>query len=510
MRCRPESSLVLFVLVLAVVPLGFSPGAEAAHVACDAADVSDEANDLAYRPANSTQADAVTGFDQLDLKKLCIAETATATHLLIEVRGDVATQATRTFHWYLNFTADGTAVRFHLKNEGTTTTVEPAEQGFFHAKNVQFNLSRADYPSGTLIDQVKLETNGTFAPQVGQAVGASDRAPNGAAVANLNYVIGKRAPAGVDSDQDGAEDAAEVAAGSDPRRVDTDEDGLLDGATRELNATDSLVTVFTRAGILQRSGTGGKTQFVGEKSLNTNASRPDSDGDGLLDGANVPAGGSRGANLTSRGFTAVTIPGDPGALVFLGELSFCTPQGSATNCGNPTASDTDNDGLPDGEEANGARNRGNNADYGRRAYYPHFEGSTDLSQGDTDGDTLTDGEEVSGSAVINGVSRTFTPTDPNRADTDGDDLSDLEELQGRADTKAGPVTFTPTDPTKQDTDGDGVDDGQEVSQGTSPQDPGDHPAINDARDVITYLLISAVALLAVILASTGGILWRWG
>ena len=82
-----------------------------------------------------------------------------------------------------------------------------------------------------------------------------------------------------------------------------------------------------------------------------------------------------------------------------------------------------------------------------------------ISDSDTDGDGINDGDEVS------------QGTDPNNPDTDGDGLNDGDEAtQG-------------TDPTNPDTDGDGVNDGDEVSQGTDPNNPDtDGDSVNDGKD----------------------------
>jgi len=95
---------------------------------------------------------------------------------------------------------------------------------------------------------------------------------------------------------------------------------------------------------------------------------------------------------------------------------------------NPTKSDTDADGLSDGQEVKTTK--------------------SNPTKPDTDGDGLKDGEEVS----------TYH-TDPLKADTDGDRLKDGEELN-----------VSKTDPTKADSDGDGVNDFDELRVMTDPND----------------------------------------
>ena len=92
----------------------------------------------------------------------------------------------------------------------------------------------------------------------------------------------------------------------------------------------------------------------------------------------------------------------------------------------PTNSDTDGDGLVDGEE--------------------WIDLGTDPANPDTDGDGLGDGEEW-----------IDLGTDPANPDTDGDGLGDGEEMN----------TYG-TAPNNWDTDGDRIPDGYEVVLGTDP------------------------------------------
>ena len=92
----------------------------------------------------------------------------------------------------------------------------------------------------------------------------------------------------------------------------------------------------------------------------------------------------------------------------------------------PTDSDTDDDGLTDGQEVN--------------AYM------TDPGNPDTDGDGLNDGAEVTAGT---------NPLDP---DSDDDGLNDYYEL----------VTLPCLDPLDADSDNDGIDDGAEVAGGSDP------------------------------------------
>ncbi len=116
----------------------------------------------------------------------------------------------------------------------------------------------------------------------------------------------------------------------------------------------------------------------------------------------------------------------------------------------PLLSDTDDDGVKDGEEVNTLK--------------------TDPLEPDTDGDGFTDGEEVAlGSDPTDdnadndgdnlGDADEFSAgSHPNVADTDGDGLNDGQEVNGDPS----------SDPTLADTDGDSIFDNEERTQGTDP------------------------------------------
>ena len=166
-----------------------------------------------------------------------------------------------------------------------------------------------------------------------------------------------------DKDNDGLTKREELELGTDPNNPDTDGDGLKDGAE--------------------------------VKQYNTDPNNSDTDGDGLKDGEEV--------------------------------MKYKT---------NPLKADTDNDGLND---------------YAEVMTY-----KTDPLNPDTDADGLKDGEEV-----------LKYKTSPFNADTDSDGLKDGEEV----------MKFK-TDPLKADTDGGTVYDGVEVKRGSNPLDPKDDvPAV---------------------------------
>jgi outer membrane protein OmpA-like peptidoglycan-associated protein len=157
---------------------------------------------------------------------------------------------------------------------------------------------------------------------------------------------------------------------------------------------------------------------------NTNPLVSDTDGDGLLDGEEV--------------FTYKTDPlnrdSDGDGLTDGDEIfKYKT---------NPLLADSDNDGINDYDEI--------------------FVYKTDPLKRDSDGDGLTDGDEI-----------LVHKTDPLKTDTDGDKLSDYDEifvyktnpLEIDTDkdnlTDGDEILRTKTDPLNPDTDGDGVLDGED-------------------------------------------------
>ena len=147
-----------------------------------------------------------------------------------------------------------------------------------------------------------------------------------------------------DTDGDGLSDGDEVVLGSQPLLADTDADGLIDGEERS-----------------RTSNSDGNGPI--------NLLDPDSDNDGVLDGAEVALGLS------------------------------------------PTAVDSDGDGLPDGSE---------DSDGDGLINLEEIEEGTDPTDPDSDDDGLTDGEEI-----LPGSDG--TTSDPRDNDSDDDGMSDFYE-----------------------------------------------------------------------------------
>jgi len=223
----------------------------------------------------------------------------------------------------------------------------------------------------------------------------------------------------------------------------------------------------------------------------TVAEVPDTDGDGIIDGAERTTVGtvpvfpdldgdllSDGQEIASRTFR-FTIDGvsldrsirtdpfdfdtDNDGLPDGGELL----PGAGVSLTDPTDSDTDRDGLADGRERlrYGSdptltdTDEDSLSDYLEvtpRAFRAEIDGLvverplvTSPVMADTDGDGLADNEEW------DGVSRYGFITDPTDPDTDRDGLSDLDEVTG--------LNRRPTNPLLSDTDEDGVIDGLDLS-----------------------------------------------
>lgn len=203
-----------------------------------------------------------------------------------------------------------------------------------------------------------------------------------------------------DPDGDGLPTGQEGPLGTNPNDPDTDDDGLSDGAEVNTHDTDPL--------------------------------NPDTDGDGLLDGAEVNTHG--------------TDPLDP---------------------------DTDNDGLTDGQEVKGVKIKERFEVCGKKVRTSITVTTNPLSK-DTDKDGLSDGKEVKGYKIKQKVKTrkgSFvigkTRSNPKKKDTDRDGLKDKAEVTGKANKK---YKKAKTDPTKCDTDQGGVRDGAEVRAKANPAD----------------------------------------
>lgn len=227
-----------------------------------------------------------------------------------------------------------------------------------------------------------------------------------------------------DSDGDGLSDADEATHGTDPDDPDTDQDGLADGAEVTTHGTDPL--------------------------------DPDTDDGGTTDGAEV----TNGTNPVDD--PADDLPSTDGDGDGLADAE------EATHGTDPADADSDDDGLSDGTEVNAtgtdpnvADTDGGGVDDGSEVgagTNPVDDPADDVAvAGDADGDGLTDADEATAG------------TDAGDSDSDNDGLSDGAEVHTHH-----------TDPLDPDTDDGGVTDGGEVANGTNPVDaPADDVPSND-------------------------------
>ena len=243
-----------------------------------------------------------------------------------------------------------------------------------------------------------------------------------------------------DPDGDGATNEQEETAGTDPNVADSDSDSLSDGD--ELNGS-------------QNPWFGGFPDLPpGEP---TDPLDPDSDDDGISDGDELDA--------------AVGSP-------------FIT---------DPNSNDSDGDLLLDAWEINNSLDptdpTDDNGDFGD----PDSDGLDNFGEqdemtnpqiSDTDGDGLLDGDEFYGDqnpwneGVNTGAPGEYTS--PILADSDGDGIGDGDEIDG------GTGSSVITDPNNPDTDGDGVSDGEEAAEGSDPLDPNDPTPLGSTKLLAHY------------------------
>ncbi|MFA6571471.1 MAG: binary toxin-like calcium binding domain-containing protein [Bacteroidota bacterium] len=257
------------------------------------------------------------------------------------------------------------------------------------------------------------------------------------------YILGD-----ADYDKDGLTNAYEKNIGTDPKNPDTDGDGLQDGAEVKKYHTNPL-KIDTDGDNLN--------DFDEVMKYKTNPNQVDTDADGLQDGDEI-----------ARKLDPLTADTDGDRLLDGDEVNKYTTDplnpdtdGDELRDGdevlkyntNPKSKDTDSDGLTDGDEVNKYK--------------------TNPANPDTDGDGLTDGLEVN-----------THKTDPLNPDTDGDGLQDGAEVNQYL-----------TNPLKTDTDDDGLNDGDEVLKyKTNPANPDtDKDGLTDGDEILKYKTDATVA-----------------
>jgi MYXO-CTERM domain-containing protein len=309
-----------------------------------------------------------------------------------------------------------------------------------------------------------------------------------------------------DSDGDGVFDTVEAAIGSDPADADSDDDGVPDGD--EVNGLedtdgDGLVNILdpdsdndglydgTEMG-LDCNGPGtdkSKHHCIpdADPKTKTDPLKADTDSGGARDGSEDP-------NLNGKIDSGETDPnslGDDGSVLDtdmdkVGDLL------EAYLHSDPMDADTDDDGVPDGDEANPADDHDG-------------DGLNSLLDVDSDDDALFDGTEIGNNCLNPATDQNkghcrpdanhgVTRTCPLKKDTDGGGMSDGSEdynLNGLVDPGEGDPNQPKDDSKIDDVDGDGLGDKLETKLGSGTHDAdsdddglldGDEPNPSDDHD----------------------------
>ena len=296
-------------------------------------------------------------------------------------------------------------------------------------------------------------------------------------LSNLEEANAGTNPLWPDSDSDGLDDAAELRVhGTDPLRSDSDADGLSDSLEVDRIGSSPTSADTDQDGMgdfyefryelnpLIKDGTddldSDQLMNLSEAVLGTMANDPDTDSDGLLDGAEVQRYGTDPLRSDTDGDLL-----RDGAEIDAGANPHETDTDGdglddrleVSNQLNPASVDTDGDGMDDEWEwENGLDPRVNDRlgdpDSDGLSNIDEFAADSDPQRSDTDFDTLSDGAEVH-----------QHNTDPSRRDTDGDGANDNQERMAGS------------NPRLRDSDGDGMLDGYEIHEGLNP-------LVNDAAD----------------------------
>jgi len=292
-----------------------------------------------------------------------------------------------------------------------------------------------------------------------------------------------------DSDGDGISDGGEEKLGTDPNDADTDDDGTPDGAELAPDQDgdgDGVINALDadsdNDGLFDGTEQGFDCEGKGvdktrkrcradadRGSTTTNPTRADTDGGGVNDGsedANLDGAVGPGETNPTQGRAADDVRADldgdglsDKVEDFLGS--------------DPNDADSDDDGLPDGAEANPSEDT-------------DLDGRINVLDVDSDNDALYDGTELGRSCTGMGTDATrghcrpdgdmgMTKTSPLLSDTDKGGARDgSEDFDG--DGVVDPGEPDPTkdhgadDPDASDSDKDGLSDGLEEKIGTDPND----------------------------------------
>ncbi|MDD5327671.1 MAG: hypothetical protein PHY02_07650 [Phycisphaerae bacterium] len=266
-------------------------------------------------------------------------------------------------------------------------------------------------------------------------------------------------PTDGDTDGDGLDDEEEIYTYfTNPLKIDSDDDRLVDGWHDVVPVEDYPEGVSSG-----KNGAGYNGHVWGEIPCGTNPNNQDSDGDGMPDGWE--------ADHWDLSFHTYFDPDYDGGWAGYDFENYPTGDG-LTNLeesqlgADPWDSDTDNDGLSDGDEVNtyGADPLKTDSDGDGISDWNEVVGGTEPGEFDSDGDLLSDSWEI-------GYGLNPLVMDNIYSDTDGDGLTLLKEL------------IYSTNPTQPDTDSDGTNDGAEATQGSYPASASDNGEAPSADEI---------------------------
>jgi hypothetical protein len=194
-----------------------------------------------------------------------------------------------------------------------------------------------------------------------------------------------------------------------------------------------------------------------EESFGTNPKVADFDGDSLLDGNEVYVHDTDPTNANTDNADGVNDKLNDGQEVNgVATPTSCAP--SVTYTSDPLDTDTDDDGILDGDEITACSNpRSEDTDGDMLSDYDEISiYLTKPNKADSDGDTISDYDEIN---VYN--------TNPNTAHSDADGIADNVELAGYDVVINGSTVHFTSDPKLIDTDGDGLNDNIEKAGWTA-------------------------------------------
>ena len=246
-------------------------------------------------------------------------------------------------------------------------------------------------------------------------------------------------PSRADSDGDGLTDFQEVGpggTGTDPESVDTDGDGVNDPV--DVFPQDAIASVDTDGDgkpdeFVDTNNDGQINEFDNRTPISDGGNSPpleedlDDDNDGLTD-----------QEETEAGTNPLNPDSDGDGLTDGAEVN--------THETNPTLIDSDGDGLTDSQELTG---------------FIRPDWTTDPNNIDSDGDSISDFDEQTGTYIPEGETEASGYiTNPTTKDTDGDGIEDKTEQDGVTSDMSGETHQI--SPIATDTDGDGLSDDKEL------------------------------------------------